>query len=205
MSNFTDLVSSRRSANNFVEGVTIPQKELEELFATARLAPSAYNLQHAHYKVITDEKMKETIRSAAYGQYKIHTASAVIAVLGDKEAYLNAPEIYGGLKLLGALTPEEFDAQMDMIQGAHTGKDQFLRDEAIRNASLSAMLFMLAAKDQGWDTCPMIGYDEEAVKNALQLPDNLIPVMLITIGQDNKHKIRPRGYRKPVNEFVEFI
>lgn len=205
MSTFTDLIQSRRSAMNFVEGVKIPQNELEEMFSHARMAPSAYNLQHTNYKVVTDENVKEEIHKAAYGQYKIHSASAVIVVLGDKNAYLQAPEIYGGLKALGAMTQEDYDAQIDMINNAHIGNDAFQRDEAIRNASLSAMQFMLIAKDKDWDTCPMIGFDPEAIKSIMNLPDHMVPVMLITIGKDNKHKIRPRGYRKPVNEFVEFI
>jgi putative NAD(P)H nitroreductase len=205
MSAFTDLIESRRSAMNFVEGVKIPQNELEEMFSYARLAPSAYNLQHTNYKVVADENLKEEIRKAAYGQYKIHSASAVIVVLGDKHAYLKAPEIYGGLKALGAMSPEDYDAEIETINNAYTGNDAFQRDEAIRNASLSAMHFMLIAKDKGWDTCPMIGFDPEAIQSILNLPDHMVPVMLITIGKDKKHKIRPRGYRKPVNEFVEFI
>ncbi|WP_449603882.1 nitroreductase family protein [Paenibacillus sp. Marseille-Q9583] len=205
MSDFTDLIESRRSAMNFVEGVKIPQNELEEMFSYARLAPSAYNLQHANYKVVSDENLKEEIRKAAYGQYKIHSASAVIVVLGDKNAYLKAPEIFGGLKALGAMSQEDYDAEIETINNAYKGKDAFQRDEAIRNASLSAMHFMLIAKDKGWDTCPMIGFDPEALQSTLNLPDHMVPVMLITIGKDKKHKIRPRGYRKPVNEFVEFI
>lgn len=205
MSTFSELVQARRSANNFVEGIEIPQGELEEMFSLARLAPSAYNLQHAHYKVVANEELKEKVREAAYGQYKIHTASAVIVVLGDKNAYLQAPEIYSGLKMLGAMSAEEFDGTIEAINGAYIGNDAFQRDEAIRNASLSAMQFMLIAKDKGWDTCPMIGFDSEALTATLSLPENLVPVMLITIGKDNKHKIRPRGYRKPVNEFVEFF
>jgi putative NAD(P)H nitroreductase len=205
MSTFTDLVQSRRSAMNFVEGIKIPQADLEEMFSLARLAPSAFNLQHTHYKVVADNNLKEEVRNAAYGQYKIHTASAVIVVLGDKHAYLQAPEIYGGLKLLGAMSEEEYDQQIEAINGAYIGNDAFQRDEAIRNASLSAMQFMLIAKDKGWDTCPMIGFNPEAVAEALNLPENLVPVMLITIGKDNQRKIRPRGYRKPVNEFVEFF
>ncbi|WP_019911601.1 nitroreductase family protein [Paenibacillus sp. HW567] len=204
MSTFSELVQARRSANNFIEGVNIPQNELEEMFSLARLAPSTYNLQHAHYKVVADKDLKEKVREAAYGQYKIHTASVVIIVLGDKNAYLKAPEIYSGLKLLGALSEDDFDRTIESINSAYSGNDAFQREEAIRNASLSAMQFMLIAKDKGWDTCPM-SVPEAAVKELLGLPDNLIPVMMITIGKDNKHKIRPRGYRKPVNEFVEFF
>lgn len=204
MSTFTDLVQARRSAMNFVEGIRIPRKELEEMFALTRLAPSAYNLQHTRYTVISDPALKEEIRTAANGQYKIHSASAVIAVLGDMNAYLQAPDIYAGLKLLGAMSETQYDEQIASIRDAYEGNSAFQRDEAIRNASLSAMQFMLVAKDRGWDTCPMIGFDPVALAAALDLPEHLVPVMLITIGKDNQRKIRPRGYRKPVHEFVEF-
>lgn len=205
MSDFLEVIQGRRSAMNFVEGVAISQAELEELFTLTRLAPSAFNLQHAHYWAVIDPERKEQVRAAAFNQYKVHTASAVIVVLGDKLAYQQAPEIYDGLRTLGVMSQEEFDGTVRSITASYEGNESFQRDEAIRNASLSAMQFMLVAKEKGWDTCPMIGFNPEALKNVLSIPDRLVPVMLITIGKDDKKKIRPRGYRKPVGEFVSFF
>lgn len=205
MSDFKEIVESRRSAMNFVEGTPISQSELEEMFTLTRLAPSAYNLQHAHYWVVTDPERKEQVRAAAWNQYKVHTASAVIVVLGDKLAYENAPEIYGGLKTLGVISQAEFDGTVQTVTAAYEGNEAFQRDEAIRNASLSAMQFMLVAKDKGWDTCPMIGFKPDELRDVLKIPDRFVPVMLITIGKSDKTNIRPRGYRKPVGEFVSFI
>jgi putative NAD(P)H nitroreductase len=82
--------------------------------------------------------------------------------------------------------------------------DAFKRDEAVRNASLSAMLFMLVAKEKGWDTCPMIGFDPAAVSAELNIPDAYVPAMMITIGKEDTTNQRPRGYRKPVGEFVSY-
>lgn len=79
-----------------------------------------------------------------------------------------------------------------------------MRDEAIRNAGLSAMLLMLIAKDKGWDTCPMIGFDSEALAKALNIPDSYVPVLLITIGKEDTSRQNPRGYRKPLGEFVSY-
>lgn len=67
------------------------------------------------------------------------------------------------------------------------------------------MMFMLSAKEKGWDTCPMIGFDAEAVKQILNIDDQFEVVMMITIGKEKIESRRPRGYRKPVNEFVEYI
>ncbi|MNC72663.1 putative NAD(P)H nitroreductase MhqN [compost metagenome] len=83
--------------------------------------------------------------------------------------------------------------------------EAFMRDEAIRNASLSAMQLMLIAKDQGWDTCPMIGFDAKALTESLQISDEYEPVLLIAMGKEDTSKPRPRGYRKPVGEFVKFM
>lgn len=205
MNRFIEVIQSRRSAMNFVEGVEISPSELEEMFALTRLAPSAFNLQHAQYLVVTDPEKKELVRQAAGNQYKVHSASAVIVVLGNKEAYKQAASIYEGLRALGVFSQMEFEQTVESIRAAYEGRDEFQRDEAIRNASLSAMQFMLVAKDKGWDTCPMIGFDPAELRNVLQIPEHLVPVMLITIGKDNLKKIRPRGYRKPVGEFVTFI
>jgi putative NAD(P)H nitroreductase len=82
---------------------------------------------------------------------------------------------------------------------------EFQKEDAIRNASLSAMLFMLAAKEKGWDTCPMIGFDPKAVKELLNIDDEHEVVMMITIGKEKVESRKPRGYRKPVSEFVSYF
>lgn len=205
MSDLSAIIKERRSANKFVPGVELPAQELEEIFSLVKFAPSAFNLQHTHYVVVTDEEIKNSIYGAANHQYKIKTASAVIIVLGHMDAYQDAAKINEGLLHLGVLTQEEYDREVNNVTGFYQGRGEaFMRDEAIRNASLSAQLFMLAAKDKGWDTCPMIGFDPEAIKEILQIPDRYVPVLMLAIGKEDTSSQRPRGYRKPVGEFVSY-
>lgn len=204
-SSFEALVRARRSANNFDEAVKISRDELEQLFQLTKLAPSSYNLQHTHYAVVDDEQLKQDLKKAAFNQYKVGTSSAAIVVFGNKHAYKQAPQIYEGLLNLGIMSKQEYDQMIAMINGSYeSGGEQYQREEAIRNASLSAMLFMLIAKDKGWDTCPMIGFDPTAVSKLLNAPGHLVPVIMITIGKEKTSKPRPRGYRKPVAEFVSY-
>ena len=65
------------------------------------------------------------------------------------------------------------------------------------------MLFMLAAKHYGYDTCPMHVHNVEQLRELLNIPNHLEPIMMITIGK-SVDKTRHRGYRKPVNEFVQY-
>lgn len=199
------IVETRRSANNFLEGVKIPQEDFDQIFKELRLAPSCFNLQHAHYLVVTDYERKELLREAAFKQYKIHTASAAILVLGDKTAYKKAENIYSGMLNLGIYKDFEYQKILDDINQLYESRgSQFKKDEAIRNASLSAMLFMLLAKDKGWDTCPMIGFDADKMRELFHIPEHLEPVMLITMGKEDESKKRLRGYRKPIGEYVTF-
>ncbi|GEL04684.1 nitroreductase family protein [Rummeliibacillus stabekisii] len=206
MTEFTQLVKERRSASNFLPNYEISQEELDEIFGLVKLGPSAFNLQHTHYIVVTDQEVKEEIRKAANGQYKVHSASAVILVLGDKEAYKKAAEINEGLLILGILNKQEYDFAVEgTVDLYETRGPSFQRDEAIRNASLSSMLFMLAAKEKGWDTCPMIGFEEDKVKEILNISDQYEVALMITLGKEKVASRQPRGYRKPVNEFVTIV
>jgi putative NAD(P)H nitroreductase len=205
MSDLKSLIEKRRSATNFIEGIKIPKEDFQEIFELLKLAPSCFNIQHANYLVITDEDKKEALRGAAFNQYKIHTASAAILVLGDKEAYKKSDKIYSGMLDLKMISQFDYDQMMTDINNLYESRGEgFQRDEAIRNASLSAMMFMLIAKDKGWDTCPMIGFDEKQVRELFNIPENLEIALLMTMGKEDTKKTRLRGYRKPIGEYVNF-
>lgn len=206
METFIQLVNERRSASNFLEEYTIIEKDLNEIFELVKTTPSAFNLQHTNYLVILEPELKECVKKVANGQHKVGTASALIIVLGDKKAYKETENIYQGLVSLGIMSKQEFDQTvLDIVSMYEKGGDVFQRDEAIRNASLSAMMFMLAAKSKGWDTCPMIGFDPEQLRKLLQISDQYEPVLMITIGKEKLASRKPRGYRKPITEFVKYF
>ncbi|ACA55276.1 nitroreductase family protein [Clostridium botulinum] len=205
MSELKKIIEERRSANNFIEGVKIPDKDFTEIFELLKLAPSCFNIQHSHYLVVTDEEKKDQLRKAAFNQYKVHTASAVILVLGDKLAYKNSENIYSGMLNLGIMSKLDYDNTIRDINNLYEGRgEDFQRSEAIRNTSLSAMMFMLIAKDKGWDTCPMIGFNQDEVRQIFDIPENYEIALMITMGKEDSSKRRLRGYRKPVGEFVSF-
>lgn len=205
MNEFLKVVTERRSANKFIKGVKIPREVFEAIFENLSQAPSCFNLQHAHYYVGESKDIIEKLYQAAYRQYKVTTASAVIIVTGDLDAYKNASDIYESSKALNIIDEEEYENMLSSIFSLYeNGGEAFQRDEAIRNASLSAMLFMLLAKDQQWDTCPMIYFDSDKVKEIFEIPENEIPVLMITMGEMDKTSFRVRGYRKPPREYVTY-
>lgn len=181
------------------------EEDIRPILEDVKLAPSAFNLQHAEYIIVLDEQMKESVREAAYGQYKVHTASGVILVLGDKDAYRQTAHISQGMVDLGIITDYELQNLIDENTNFYEERgEEFMKEDAIRNASLSAMLFMLAAKNRGWDTCPMIGFDQEKMRALFNVPDTHEIALMITIGKEKESSRRLRGYRKPVEEFATY-
>ena len=202
---FLEIVRERRSANKFLPGIKIPREDFDSIFEDLTQAPSCFNLQHAHYYVGESDEAIQQLHKAAYGQYKVLTSSATIIVTGDKDAYKGAEQIYESSKFLKIIKEEEYDAMLSAINALYeNGGEAFQHDEAIRNASISSMLFMLLAKNSGWDTCPMIYFDQEEVKKIFAIPDNEVPVLMITMGKMDPMSFRVRGYRKPQNEYVKY-
>ena len=206
--NFEELVKSRHSATNFIENEQMTEEDFKNIFELTKLAPSAYNLQFTNYLVITDQEKKERVKELSYNQYKIHTASGVVIVMGNKNS-IEMPEvekIYSPLKMLKMMDEVEYDMTMELIKGYSDGlKDNphELNLELMRNAGIHAMLFMMSAKHYGFDTCPMHVHNVEELRKEFNIPNHLEPVMMITIGK-SVEKVRARGYRKPVGEFVNF-
>lgn len=205
MNEFLKIVRERRSADKFIENITIPREDFNDIFRDLSLAPSAFNLQHAKYYVVEDKEVNEKVYEAAFKQYKIKTASATIIVTGDKNAYLSASKIYEGSMMLGMIDKTQYEIMINTIKNLYEGwGESFKHDEAIRNACLSAMQFMLLAKNKEWDTCPMIYFEKDKIKDILNIPENEVPALMITMGKVDKSSTKIRGYRKPTDEFVKF-
>ncbi|OPA75257.1 nitroreductase family protein [Paenibacillus selenitireducens] len=205
MTTFENLIKERRSAMKFIPDIEISRQELDEIFALTTLAPSAFNLQHTQYVVLQDQEMLNQLYDRANKQYKVKTASAVIIVLGDTLAYQNIAQLNEGFLHLGVLSKQEYDAENDGVTQFYENRGEaYLAEDAIRNASISATHFMLSAKSKGWDTCPMSGFDGTAIRDLLHIHERYVIAMMIAVGKSDPAKLRPRGYRKPVAEFVQY-
>ncbi|MFS0725234.1 nitroreductase family protein [Paenibacillus sp. 1P07SE] len=208
MSNKTDAVSldihtvirNRHSVKHYDPTHHLSQQEILSLLEMASLAPSAWNLQHWKFLAITELEAKEKLLPIAYGQRQVVEASAVIAILGDLQANLNAETVYGPLVQAGMMAEDIKSSLVGQIEFAYANEPSVPRDEAIRNASLAAMQLMLAAKATGLDSCPMGGFDAAQFVEAFGVPPRYIPVMLVAIGKAAL-PARPSA-RYPVHETV---
>ena len=68
----------------------------------------------------------------------------------------------------------------------YQGRDQVQRDEAMRSCGIVAQTLMLGAKSMGYDSCPMDGFDFDAVGKLINLPEDHVITMFVVIGKGIK-------------------
>lgn len=176
--NVVDAISLRRAVKHFDATHRMEQSEIDSLLRLAMLSPTAFNLQNWRFVVVTDELLRQEIRTAAWGQAQVTDASLFIILCADLKAWDRGPSRYWDN------APQEVqDFMIPAIDAYYRDKDQVQRDEAMRSCGIAAQTLMLAAQEMGYDSCPMDGFDFDKVGELIQLPHDHVVTMFVTIGK----------------------
>jgi nitroreductase len=180
----SEVIKERHSVRKYDSSYKISQEEIKEMLKEATQAPSSSNLQPWRFIVIQDQEVKKELRAVANNQEQVETASAVIAVLGDKEMYKNVKKVYRSAYEAGLMD----EANMNrLIEGTNKtypfASEEILKNIASYDAGLVSMQLMLIAKDRGYDTVPMGGFDKEKFVKMFNIDDRLFPIVLISVGK----------------------
>ena len=200
--NFSQLCQQRRSVHHYLPNKTIEQNLWSKVFELVRLTPSGYNAQPWEFLVIEDMKRREHLQSLSFGQKQITEASAVVLVLGDANIGRRSKETmadwvkYGHAKVESAAT---YQASMEKERSLNQRKMM-----ARRSTCLAAMTFMYACQYYGLATCPMMGFEQQKVAKWLALPEDIFPVMMITVGYEDESKRLERLPRREIEDFVHW-
>jgi len=176
---FIDLLKSRRSIHNYIPNKKIPKEDFKKIIEAVRYTPSWYNAQPWEFVVIEDEENKKELQKIAFKQAHVTTASAVICVLWDTKIWRNAEQILKDWVEFWYCKPEKVPAYRNAF--IKNRSEQRLREMTIRNVSLSCMNILLAAKELWYATCPMLWFNQPSLSDFLKLPEDIIPIMMITI------------------------
>ena len=158
---FLEVVERRQSIRAFT-GAPVEADKLQAILATARLAPSAGDLQAYQIAVIDGAGTKKALATAASGQDYVAEAPVVLvfcASLGRSESR------YG-----------QRGASLYCIQ----------------DATIAACYAQLAATAQGLASCWVGAFDEARVAAALRSPPQFRPIALMPIGYAAETPKRPQ-------------
>lgn len=205
--NFFDAVRARRSIRKYTAR-PVPAEVMERAIDAALIAPNSSNMQTWGFYWVQSPEKKEALVKACLSQGAARTAQELLVVTAEPRRWkrnqkemvrvlreANAPsfalDYYG--KLIPFLYGFQFLAPVKWALFNLVGLFRPLarrpwspRDRAevaIKSAALASENFMLAIAAQGYNTCPMEGFDEARVKRLLGLKRSDRVVMVISAGE----------------------
>ncbi|MDD2834404.1 MAG: nitroreductase family protein [Methylotenera sp.] len=196
--NVGQAIIERRAVKAYDPQHKMTNEEVKQLLSLAMLSPTAFNIQNWRFVVVTDPALRKEIRKASWDQAQVEEASLLIVLTADLKSWEKQPERYW----INAPKPVQ-DYLIPAIGQYYAGHEQVQRDEAMRSCGMAATTLMLAAKEMGYDTCPMDGFDFDAVAKLLNLPADHIPTMFVVVGKALK-AAQPRGGQLSMDEVVVY-
>lgn len=171
-------VQKRRAVKSFDPQHQMSAETRRVLLENAALAPSAYNIQHWRVVDVQDPQLRQAIREVAWGQAQVTDASLLLVLCADLDAWQEEPQRYW------ATSPQPVqDFLLPKLDEYYRGKPQVARDEAMRSLGIFGMTVMLLAQDLGYDSCPMDGFDFDAVARLIHLPKNYVIGYMVAVGK----------------------
>lgn len=151
----------------------IEPEKLERILMAANQAPSAGNLQAYEIKLIRSPAVKGELARAAHDQEFLVQASVVLAFCANPDR--------------------------SAVRYAERGRNLY----CIQDATIACAYAQLAASALGLASVWVGAYHDDAVRQALGIPDSLIPVALLPIGYPAESP--PARSRRPLDQLVQEV
>jgi 3-hydroxypropanoate dehydrogenase len=164
---------------------------LERLYATFKWGPTSVNSNPARILFITSEAMKERLYPTLLPSNveQVRSAPVVAVVCYDEHDTERLPQLFPAYD-----AKPLFDADAKLRQ-----------DTAFRNSSLQAAYLILAARALGLDVCPMSGFNNDALDQALLLGTHWRSNFLCVLGHGEAQGVYPRGPRLEFDEACRVV
>jgi len=191
-----EAIKTRRAVKHYDPTHQMTDEEIEQLMSLVKLSPSAFNLQNVRFVMVQDDELRQAIRAVAWDQAQVTEASLLMVLCADLKAWEKNPDRYWDN------APEEVqNFMLPAIDQYYRNKEQVQRDEAMRSCGIAAQTMMLAARAMGYDSCPMDGFDFDAVGQLINLPEDHAIAMFVVVGKTTK-PAWPRPSQLPMAEVV---
>ena len=206
---FHKILTERHSVRRFDKSIKIDREEMKEMLEETITAPSACNLQAWKFVVVDTEEGREKLHQyfMKFNFPQIDDSSAVVLFFGNTLAYKKYSQLWHSMYEEKKVTKEAMEAALNTFMPLYEkAPQQMLVADSMVDTSLAAMKFMIIAREHGYETNAMAGYDAGKAAEAMGLdPKQYVPVMAIAIGKhDPKAEAEITTTRYSLDELVDF-
>ena len=207
---FRGVVESRRSVRAFLPD-EVPRAVLDRCLDEARLAASSSNLQPWEFVIVRDPAVRRAANAACLDQAAATSAPLLVALVAHRATWRrNRDEILRVQASRGPVRPSQATYYRRIIplvyRNGPCGLLGILKKAACRvvslfrpapnlmsradlrvlvhkSTALAAATFMLALRAEGYDSCPMEGFDPWRARALLDLPAGAEVSMFLAVGK----------------------
>ncbi len=147
--------------------------KIGSILDAGRYAPSAGNLQSWRFVVVEDEKRRQDVAEACNEQHWMNQAPVHVVVCADST---KSEQFYGD-----------------------RGKEVY----SVQECSAAMQLMLLEATKLGLGSCWVGSFNEDMLKRACRIPDNVKPQAVLVFGYAAEHEPMPERYTIQDTVFFE--
>ena len=156
-----EAIKKRRSVRKFDPNRKVTSEQIEHLLEAVRWAPSAGNLQSYFFVVVSESKVKKQLTEAANGQDFIAQAPVVFVSCAD--------------------------GKRSKLRYGERGEALY----AVQDATIATYSLCLAATEMELASCWVGAFDEEWIREILNLPENFRPIAILPVGYPKESPTPP--------------
>ncbi|NCP66919.1 NAD(P)H-dependent oxidoreductase [bacterium] len=180
---FLNNLEWRHATKIFDTEKKVSDSDFEKIKEAIQMTPTSFGLEPFHVKIVTDQAVKDKIQPVSWDQPQVGSCSHLLVFCArtDWESRINDYfEMASGGK---AEIKEKMNPYEQMMRGALKDRTEHQILDWARNQAYIAHGFALAAcAELKIDSCPMEGFDNEAVNKILGLPNHMKSVVMMPIG-----------------------
>ncbi len=236
---FFEVIQSRRSIRKYLKDVTVPESVVENALDAALLAPNSSNMQTWQFFWVKTPEKKQKLIEACLNQNAARTAQHLVVVVSNTSGHhwkRNQKEMIrhitkNGIENAHPLVLKYYSTLMPLTYGfhflaplkwllfnaiglfkpmsRHPWSHRDVQEVGIKSAALACENFMLAVTAQGFDSCPMEGFDEWRVRRIIGLKPffdfSARVVMVISVGKRDEKGLWGPQLRFDKDWFIQRI
>jgi nitroreductase len=178
---FLKLVNQRQSERKY-HGTAVEEEKLSRCLEAARMAPSACNAQPWTFIVVNDPDIKNSIAAQTSGRlipinHFTRQAPVHVVIVMEKPNFTSA---FGGIV-----------------------KD---KQYSLMDVGIAAAHFCLQAASEGLGTCMIGWFNEQKVREILNIPKNRRVMLIITVGYPaGKKRLKKRKNPEEVFRYNSYL
>ena len=179
---FKELTTARYASRKYNDR-KIDDESIEIIKEMVRNSPSAVNVQPWKIKILNDGELKGKLAPYVFGgQTQVPSCSHLMVLCANTDWESHIEANIDCMKQ--AQVPEQnikyYQMAVDGMFGRISADEKLA--EAEKNVYIAAASAVFGAKSLGIDSCIIQGFDVDEISNILDLPSNITPTLLVTLG-----------------------